>query len=347
MKIKVPKDIKHLSNIFCTKTPLYIVGGFVRNSLMRKKTSDIDLTSSLTPKQVIQLLKNTDYEVEVKNQSLGSLSIISRKKRYDYTTFREDMYACDGSHMPSAVTFTTSIVDDSARRDFTINTLYYSIDKDLLIDFYGGVKDIKSKTLRAVGEADKLFKEDAERMLRLIRFATQFDFSIEEKTLYALENNISLIKNLNQQRVQKEFIKILFLTKNSKRYNGLRVFDKYNLWGCLSDNPIFSRLQGLSQRLNFYYKSKETDVLLAFCLDIYTYLKDVEEKELVNAIFGKKGINCPSSTKEYIYKNLRSYRLLKNGKRPLIPTKDTAYLYKKIDKPLYKEAKRWTAQQLL
>lgn len=344
MRIHVPKEVYKLSKIFEEKSPLFIVGGYVRNCLMRRRSNDIDLTSSLTTNQVNQLLKNTEFRTKTKNLFLASLSIIGKDSTYDYTSFRKDVYKGDGSHMPQNVILNASIIDDSARRDFTINAIYYDISKKSLIDFYGGVQDIRTKTLRAIGDADKLFKDDAERVLRLIRLSAQLDFTIEEKTYLAMQNNIDGLANLTHDRICKEFIKILFSSKRHLPNNALRIIDRLNIWQYLGSSNVFTKLNGLSHNLYFYNRAKEEDKLFAFCLDIYKFL-EIDEKDLVSELFGKNGIKCPQTTKENIYKTLRSYVLIKNNKKPIIETHSISYLFKKQESKIYKETKKWKVLQ--
>ena len=344
MRIFVPREVKKLSNIFGDKSPLFIVGGYVRNCLMHRRSNDIDLTSCLVVNQVNQLLKNTDFASKTKSAQWGSMTIIGKKNKYDYTAFRKDIYIGDGSHTPQNVILNASIVDDSARRDFTINALYYDIGKKILIDFYGGVDDIKTKTLRAIGEADKLFKDDAERILRLLRLSVQLNFTIEEKTYLAMQDNVKGLANLSHDRVIREFIKILFASKKNITNNALRIFDRLDMWKYLGTSKMFSRLNGLSQNLYFYNNAKFEDKIFAFCLDIYKYLA-IDKKELIKEFLGKTGLNCTTNTKEDIYKMLRSFELLTKNKKPIIPTREISYLFKKYDNKLYKEAKRWKVLQ--
>ena len=138
-KIHVPKSVEKLAQAF--PVALYIVGGKVRNHLMKIENDDIDLCSSLTLSQLDIILNKIGYEQKFKNESLGTSKIICGKEVFDYATLREESYPEGGVRQPKKVEFVESIEDDYQRRDFSINALYYKIKTGEYFDFCGGLNE--------------------------------------------------------------------------------------------------------------------------------------------------------------------------------------------------------------
>lgn len=151
----------------------------------------------------------------------------NKEKYYilEVTPYRTEANYSDFRH-PDEVKFSQNIEDDLKRRDFTINSLAYNIDKGQIIDPYKGQEDIKDKVIRAVGSPDDRFKEDALRMLRAIRFSTQLGFAISYDTMQAISNNSELIKNISFERIRDEFTKII-MSPNS--VSGIALLQKLGL----------------------------------------------------------------------------------------------------------------------
>ena len=118
---------------------------------------------------------------------------------------------------PEGVTFVLNLKEDLARRDFTINALAFN-EKDGVIDYFNGIEDLENKIIRAVGEPNKRFQEDALRMLRAIRFAATLDFRIEENTLQAIKTNSNLILNISSERIRDELCKMIISNKIYKSF---------------------------------------------------------------------------------------------------------------------------------
>jgi putative nucleotidyltransferase with HDIG domain len=136
---------------------------------------------------------------------------VPRETEYDIvevTPYRIEAKYSDFRH-PDEVKFSKNIEDDLIRRDFTINALAFSLDKGQIVDLYKGQEDIKDRMIRAVGDAKDRFNEDALRMLRAIRFASQLGFTIESDTMQAIVENSHLLKNISSERIRDEFVKII------------------------------------------------------------------------------------------------------------------------------------------
>ena len=181
----------------------YVVGGCVRDYLLSTIPEDWDITTTATPAQVKMLFPKT-IDTGLKH---GTVTVLLEKEPFEVTTFR-----CDGDYVdsrrPETVSFTSSIEEDLARRDFTVNAMAYN-PKHGLIDPFGGQEDLKEKVIRCVGEPDRRFGEDALRMLRAVRFAAQKDFTIEKNTLSSIQKNCFLVNHLSAERIISEITKIL------------------------------------------------------------------------------------------------------------------------------------------
>lgn len=208
MEIILPDEIYQVISKF-TKSDyrIYLVGGAVRDLLMKKTHKDWDLTTDATPEEILEMFPEGFYE-----NTFGTVGIKTNLGILEITTMRKEGEYKD-SRRPSEVSWTKEIEEDLARRDFTINAIAIELDsthpKPLIIDPFSGEEDIKKKLIRSVGDPDTRFKEDALRLMRAIRLATQLGFEIENKTLESVKANSELIKNISGERVRDELFKIL------------------------------------------------------------------------------------------------------------------------------------------
>ena len=189
----------------------YIVGGSVRDILLRIIPKDYDITTDATPSQILQVFK--EYKTLEVGKKFGTVVVIQEEGNIEVTTFRSDGNYLDGRR-PEEVYFSKNLLDDLSRRDFTINAMAYN--KNIgLIDYFNGKEDLEKKSIRAVGNPKDRLKEDILRIMRAIRFATELDFSIEEKTYEACKEYGKLISNISMERIQSELFKILLSEKPS------------------------------------------------------------------------------------------------------------------------------------
>lgn len=179
----------------------YFVGGCVRDSIRGYEYKDIDIATSATPEEVKEIFPHT-IDTGIKH---GTVTVMPL--RIEVTTFRTDGKYTD-NRRPENVTFVKSLREDLKRRDFTINAI--AMDKDgKVFDPFGGRHDLLHETIVAVGDPDERFKEDALRILRAMRFASTFGFTIEPKTAKAMHKNKELLKNISAERIFSEFKRIL------------------------------------------------------------------------------------------------------------------------------------------
>src|SRR3990167_7251926 len=207
----------------------HIVGGCVRDLLRGVKPKDWDVTTSAKPEEILQLFLESFYENKFLTVTTKTGSEDPTLAEIEITTFRAEGKYTDKRH-PDEVRFAKTLEEDLSRRDFTVNAIALEATSDKrqatsnmshvpclmsLIDPFDGQADLEKKLIRAVGEAEKRFEEDALRMLRAARFASHFGFFIEEKTLEAIKNNAGWLQAISKERIRDEFIKIV-ASKNAK-----------------------------------------------------------------------------------------------------------------------------------
>ena len=183
----------------------YAVGGCVRDSLLGLTPEDWDITTCALPQETAQVF--SDCHVIETGLQHGTVTVRFKNKSYEITTFRVDGEYTDSRH-PDTVTFTPSAIEDVKRRDFTINALLWHPDDDIR-DFVGGIGDLQSGILRCVGEPKKRFSEDALRILRALRFASVYGFSIHPDTKAAAISLAESLKNISAERIRVELFKLL------------------------------------------------------------------------------------------------------------------------------------------
>ena len=179
------------------------VGGSVRDLVLGKEISDVDIATSATPEEVKSLFTHT-VDVGIEH---GTVLVIYHQENYEVTTFRTEGTYQDFRH-PDSVTFVRSLEEDLMRRDFTINALAIN-DQEEIVDYFDGLKDLENSIIRCVGNPMERFNEDALRMMRAIRFAGQLGFTIESKTFNAIRVLKSNLERVAVERMKVEFEKMI------------------------------------------------------------------------------------------------------------------------------------------
>ena len=254
----------------------YFVGGSVRDMLLHKPISDVDIATSATPLEVKEIFPHT-VDVGIEH---GTVMVIHHKEGYEVTTFRTEEGYEDFRH-PDKVTFVRSLEEDLKRRDFTINALAIGID-DQLIDFFDGIGDIERQCIRCVGDAKERFNEDALRMFRVVRFVGQLGFQIEEKT----KNAISLLK-MNLSKVAVERMKVEFekMIQSSHRKEAMQLFVETGLYQAC---PLFDGKDKILLKLA-EFPLKEMSVLQAWILFVDEL--NLSDKEVTHLLKSWKSSN--------------------------------------------------------
>ena len=204
-KISIPDDLKQLSKFFSDNNfQVFLVGGAVRDSILKKNPKDWDIATDATPEEMQKIFHKT-IPTGIEH---GTITIVFKGNMIEATTFRSESGYTDGRH-PDGVCFSKSIYEDLSRRDFTMNAIAASLPNGELIDPYLGIDDIKNKIIKTVGNPKERFLEDALRPLRGIRFASQLQFSFEKETKNALSFVLEHSDKLAKERIREEFSKIL------------------------------------------------------------------------------------------------------------------------------------------
>lgn len=196
----------------------FLVGGCVRDMVMKKQPKDWDITTDALPEDIIKIFTheapNPVFKVVYEN-IFGTVMIIDEQepigssvRQIEITPFRTETTYSDNRH-PDSVSFAQTIEEDLSRRDFTVNALAYDIQNDTIKDMYGGINDISKRHIQTVGDAKCRFEEDALRILRGIRFSAQLEFSLSQETLEAMFHMKHILVNISSERVRDEFVKIV------------------------------------------------------------------------------------------------------------------------------------------
>lgn len=248
----------------------YLVGGCVRDSILKRPVHDWDITTSATPDEMKKIFSDTKIiETGIKH---GTLTILSVDGFYECTTYRIDGAYSDGRH-PDIVRYTKSLAEDLKRRDFTINAMAYN-DEEGLIDLFGGMKDIRNGIIRCVGDPMNRFKEDALRIMRALRFAAQLEFDLEMKTKMAAFQLSDTLTKVSAERINSEFCKILPQIMGSQVIYDYReiiaVFipEIRDMFGFEQNNPyymfnVWNHTIEVLARINLFMSSKNLVLALA------------------------------------------------------------------------------------
>ena len=197
--MKWPEEWLQLARLYAERGfSLWMIGGSCRDLLLGKTPSDWDFATDATPDQERQFL--TDYSDAF--AKFGSLKLKWMGGEADITTLREEGEYLDGRH-PSFIRFVSDPQIDSKRRDFTVNALYID-SHGRVLDFHGGLEDLKKRTLRFIGDPAARIQEDPLRILRAERFAKRLEFTLDEKTREAIEENRPLLRRLNPEKIAME-----------------------------------------------------------------------------------------------------------------------------------------------
>jgi poly(A) polymerase len=215
----------------------FLVGGCVRDLLLRREPADYDVATSATPEQVLRLFPDG---VAVGAQ-FGVIMVPREGVKVEVATFRSDVGYTDGRH-PDQVVFANSPEEDVKRRDFTINGLVMRHNTGEILDFVDGLADLRAGIIRAIGEPDRRFAEDKLRMLRAVRFAARFGYEIEPKTFAAIRKHAREITQVSAERIRDELTKLL--TEGAAR-TGFELLD--SCWLLSIVLPEIAVMKGVEQ----------------------------------------------------------------------------------------------------
>lgn len=204
----MPKGCKKLINILNSNGyEAFLCGGAVRDSILGRPIHDYDITTSATPDEMVEVFKG-ERIIETGLQH-GTITVMIDGTGYEITTFRRDSDYTDHRH-PNNVEFTSNLIEDLSRRDFTMNAIAYNPDVGM-VDPFHGIKDIENRVIRCVGNPEDRFREDALRILRAIRFACQLNFSIDPAIgwIVGYTDIKKTLEYVSAERIQSELLKMV------------------------------------------------------------------------------------------------------------------------------------------
>lgn len=294
MRIQLPQQVTYIINeLMDHGFEAYAVGGCVRDSILGREPEDWDITTSATPQEVKKLFRRT-IDTGILH---GTVTVMLDKEGYEVTTYRIDGEYEDSRH-PKSVEFTSSLVEDLKRRDFTINAMAYN-EAQGMVDAFGGLEDIEKGVLRCVGSAGDRFDEDALRILRAVRFSAQLDFHIEEETLKAAKSKAENLRKISAERIRVELNKLLLSGHPEK------LVQAYELGITKIILPEFDAMMETQQHNSHHIYSVGLHII-----------KAVEEVGSL-AAGGKNGIEGPSPLTEKELLILKYTMLLHDCAKPL------------------------------
>ncbi len=211
IKITVPEQVSKLLKSFeKAGYEIYVVGGVVRDAMLERPLTDWDFTTNATPEEILKVVNDglPAGRQGFYDNKYGTVGVKNGEERpLEITTFRTEHGYSDSRH-PDKVAWGSSLQEDLSRRDFTINAMALTAGMEI-IDPFGGQTDVKDKLIRAVGDANTRFGEDALRMMRAIRIGAQLGFTIEQATLQAIQAQAGTIKQISAERIKDELFKLL------------------------------------------------------------------------------------------------------------------------------------------
>lgn len=244
--IHVPEWLEKFAE--ANETPLYLVGGYVRNVLGGLPPSDIDIAGKAMPEKLV-LPRGFFFATTYKRMGTALIKHRFRPEiEIEYTPFRTEEYAAGGGHTPVSVKFDAELEEDALRRDFTVNSIYYDIKNKRIIDPFGGAEDISKRLIRA-HDPERVFSSDGLRLMRLVRIAAETGFGIERVTADTAKSRAAFLSDITPNRKRDELLKILNADTaygvDDAHYRGLKLLRDFGFLPYVL--PELAELDGLSQ----------------------------------------------------------------------------------------------------
>lgn len=244
----IPKEVSAVADVLeKAGYEAYLVGGCVRDLILGREPKDWDITTNAVPDQIVALFPET-YQ----NNNFGTVGVVTesedlRLKVVEITPYRVESTYSD-ARRPDTVSFAKTLDEDLTRRDFTINAIAYRVAKDELVDHFEGKGDLKKRLIRAVGDANTRFSEDALRMMRAVRIAVELDFTIEGDTMSAIAQNSDNLSRISKERIRDEFTRVI---ESPQPMQGILFLEKLGLLSHVL--PILKVSIGIEQNKTHAY----------------------------------------------------------------------------------------------
>ena len=307
------KKLISILNPINSKTHTQFVGGCVRKAIEGKLTTDIDLATVYKPEKIKKILLKNNYKVLDSAIKYGSITTFSKNYKYEITSLRKDIKP-DGRH--TKIQLTNNWIEDSLRRDFTINAIY--CDKfGKIFDPLSGINDLKNKKINFIGSADLRIKEDYLRILRYIRFSLEYNSNIKDRnTIRIINKNIKFLKFISKERLLVELKKILEL-KNLLNINNKNYFKK-----------ILNRVY----KIKFFDRLNRVEILnkkLRLNLNYLQILSILLVGYNKKNIYFSKEFRLSNKDKDYLNFIYEQFKLLKNKSYDYQTIRRQLYFYNK------------------
>lgn len=339
-KIEISQNLEKLAFKLKSKAEIFIVGGYVRNALMGFYDTDVDIASELTPDEIKNYLKYSEFKVIEKSKKLGTVVIRVGDEEYEHTTFRSEEYQEDsGKHTPERAEFVRDIRLDASRRDFTCNCVYYNVTKHRFVDIYSGTYDIDKRIIKCVETPKYVFTSDGLRILRMVRQSCELGFKIDKATYQMAKQMVYRIKDITGTRKYAELKSMLsadtkycLSQKNAhikamEMFNELRIFPTFNV-------PCDK------VKLTMLKKVKEEDRFIALLIDIVNAVNPDCVEYYLKDLLGGKGL-CVGKNSDYYTKIVCGYFDALNKRT------NKEYFFKYFDNfNIIREYLKYTSKQL-
>ncbi len=269
MRIQMPDDVRNIiETLEAHGHSAYAVGGCVRDSILGREPNDWDITTAASPADVKKIFRRTvDTGIEH-----GTVTVMKNQTGYEVTTYRIDGSYTDSRH-PDSVEFTSDLSEDLRRRDFTVNAMAYN-DRDGLQDLFHGKDDLEKKMIRAVGNPEERFTEDALRIMRCVRFAAQLDFSIDADTYTAAKKLAANLRQISWERIREELLKTL-LSRDPEMVRLFEEIGAFSWW-----YPEFS--DGMDTRLALLSKTEPDE-----CMRLSAFFRQENQRGMSDELIEK------------------------------------------------------------
>lgn len=287
---------------------IYLVGGSVRDLVMKKIPHDYDFTTSMHPDMVKKIFKKV-IDTGIKH---GTVTILLDKNTYEVTTYRKENGYSDGRR-PDKIEFGTTLEEDVVRRDFTMNAIALDVKDSKIYDFTNGIPDIEKKIIRTIGEPLDRFSEDGLRPIRCIRFTSTLDFTIEKRTYDALKETQGITRKIAVERFKDEIYKILISPKPSKGIVELHKLGYFQLFTTTIPIPYSESTILEIEKIPVNYINARLFIMLLYLLG-----ENKEKDEIMNLLKDFKFSNDQCKIIIYYYSVIKKYRVeFKNQNIPI------------------------------
>lgn len=281
LKIEDADLMKIVSLLRKEGAQIRLVGGAVRDALLKKNIKDIDLATDFQPNEVIKILSKQKINVIPTGINFGTVTIVINGKHFEITSLRKDI-SCDGRH--AQVKYTKNFQEDANRRDFTINALSYCPIEHKIYDYFNGIEDLNNSKVVFIGNPNERIKEDFLRILRFFRFSSGYAKIIDQQALEACVKFKSNLNNIAKERIKSEFDKIL---KYQNSANIVNIMFKKNILQEIfpikdHDNQVYIKALEIFKKLNL-----KIDIFVIYAL-LFIKSEYISIKTLLDLKFSKQ-----------------------------------------------------------